>query len=157
MCGKWHHGSAPRNLKYDLRTGCEKIEISANENTLSIQGSITAKCSRSSSIHLDSKPLQNESDFCVFWEPLLDLLTVEVNGKNYILCEPKDLQESCCTDLSPKEQENASLYGIVKGSIHGDIISDYLMEKYTFVGDSINCSKNLLLHIFSFLSNQKLH
>lgn len=141
MCGTWRHGSAPRNLNYDLRTGCMEIEISANESTLSIRGSITAKCTRSSSIPLNSNPLQ--SDFCVFWEPLLDLLIVEVNGKNHTLCKPKDLQENCCTDLSLGKQKNASLYGIVKGSIHGDIITNNVMEKYAFEGQSINCSKNL--------------
>ncbi|KAK7176570.1 hypothetical protein R3I93_000714 [Phoxinus phoxinus] len=141
MCGIWRHGNASRNLKYDLKTGCEKIEISANESTLSIRGSITAKCTRSSSIHLDSNALQNQSNFCVLWEPLLDLLIVEVNGNNHILCEPKGLQGSCCTDLSLGDQENASLYGIVKGSTRGDIIRDDVMETYTFKGGSINCKE----------------
>ncbi|KAK9971590.1 hypothetical protein ABG768_024948 [Culter alburnus] len=141
MCGTWRHGSAPRNLKYDLRTGCTEIEISASESTLSIRGSITVKCTRSSSVPLNSNPLQNQSDFCVFWEPLLDLLIVEVNGKNHTLCKPKDLQENCCTDLSLGKQKNASLYGIVKGSIHGDIITNNVMEKYAFEGQSINCKK----------------
>lgn len=143
MCGIWSHGNASRNLKYDLRTGCEKIEISANESTLSIRGSITAKCKGSSSIHLDSNPLQNQSNFCVFWDPLLDLLIVEVNGKDHILCERKGLQGSCCTDLSHEHQKKANLYGIVNGSVHGDLFSNDVMEIYTFIGDSINCSKNL--------------
>ncbi|ROJ33175.1 Adhesion G-protein coupled receptor G1 [Anabarilius grahami] len=141
MCGTWRHGSASRNLKYDLRTGCKAIEISANESTLSILGSITAKCTQSSSIPLNSKPLQNQSDFCVFWEPLLDLMIVEVNGKNHTLCKPEDLQENCCTNLSPGKQKNAGLYGIVNGSIHGDIITKNVMEKYTFEGQSINCKE----------------
>ncbi|KAG1931492.1 adhesion G-protein coupled receptor G1 [Pimephales promelas] len=141
MCGIWRHGNASRNLKYDLRTGCEKIEISANESTLSIRGRITAKCTGSSSIDLDSNAPQNQSHFCVFWEPLLDLLIVEVNGKNHTLCEPKGLQGSCCTDLSQGDQKDASVFGIVKGSIHGDIIRDDAMEIYTFKGGSINCKE----------------
>lgn len=143
MCGIWSHGNASRNLKYDLKTGCEKIEISANESTLSVRGSITAKCTRSSSIHLDSNALQNQSHFCVLWEPLLDLLIVQVNGKNHSLCESKGLQESCCTDLSGGDQRKASLYGIMNGSIHGDVIRSDVMEMYTFDGGLINCSKNL--------------
>ncbi|XP_067257264.1 adhesion G-protein coupled receptor G5-like [Chanodichthys erythropterus] len=141
MCGTWRHGNAPRNLNYDLRTGCEEIEISANESTLSVRGSITAKCTRSSSIPLNSNPLQSQSDFCVFWEPLLDLLIVEVNGKNHTLCEPNALQKNCCTNLSPGNQNNAGLYGIVKGSIRGDVITDNVMEKYAFEGQSINCKE----------------
>uniref|UniRef100_A0A672P9K5 Adhesion G-protein coupled receptor G5-like n=1 Tax=Sinocyclocheilus grahami TaxID=75366 RepID=A0A672P9K5_SINGR len=141
MCGTWRHGSAPRNLKYDLKTGCKEIEISANESTLSIQGSITAKCTQSSSINLKSNPLKNQSQFCVFWEPLLDLLIVQVNGKNHTLCRPNGLQGTCCTDLSPGDQEAAALYGIVNGSIQGDTISYDVMEKYTFRGDTINCKE----------------
>ncbi|KAL1271466.1 hypothetical protein QQF64_030482 [Cirrhinus molitorella] len=141
MCGTWRHGNTSRNLKYDLKTGCKKIEISANESTLTIQGSITAKCTRSSSFDLELNPLQNQSNFCVFWEPLLDLLIVEVNKKNYTLCESHGLQGNCCTDLSLDEQETAALYGIVNGSIHGDIIRNDVMKMYNFKGRSINCKE----------------
>uniref|UniRef100_A0A671NC42 Adhesion G protein-coupled receptor G1 n=1 Tax=Sinocyclocheilus anshuiensis TaxID=1608454 RepID=A0A671NC42_9TELE len=126
ICGIWRHGN-----------------ISANESTLSIQGSITAKCTRSSSIPLKSNPLQNQSYFCVFWEPLLDLLIVQVIGKNHTLCESHGLQGTCCTDLSQKKHESAALYGIVNGSTHGDIISYDVMKIYNFKGDSINCKENL--------------
>ncbi|XP_016421448.1 G-protein coupled receptor 56-like [Sinocyclocheilus rhinocerous] len=141
MCGTWRHGNASRNLKYDLKTGCKEIEISANESTLSIQGSITATCTRSSSIPLKSNPLQNQSDFCVFWEPLLDLLIVQVIGKNHTLCESHGLQGTCCTDLSQGNHKTAALYGIVNGSTHGDIIRYGVMEVYRFRGDSINCKE----------------
>ncbi|XP_073764641.1 adhesion G protein-coupled receptor G3 isoform X2 [Danio rerio] len=141
MCGKWLHGIAPRNLEYDLKTGCERIEISANEITLSIQGRITAKCTQSSSIQLDSNPHQNQSHFCVFWEPLLDLLIVEVNGKNHTLCKPNGLQGTCCTDLYQGVQENAHMYGIVNGSVKGDVITGDLKRNYTFDGAQINCKE----------------
>uniref|UniRef100_A0A8C1SAJ3 Adhesion G protein-coupled receptor G1 n=1 Tax=Cyprinus carpio TaxID=7962 RepID=A0A8C1SAJ3_CYPCA len=141
MCGTWRHGNASQSLKYDLKTGCKEIEISANERTLSIKGSITAKCTQSSSINLESNPLQNQSQFCVFWEPLLDLLIVQLNGKNHTLCQTNGLQETCCTDLSQEKQETPALYGIVNGSIHGDPIRYDVMEKYTFRGDTINCKK----------------
>ncbi|XP_052458034.1 adhesion G-protein coupled receptor G5 [Carassius gibelio] len=143
MCGTWRHGKASQTLKYDLKTGCEKIEISASESTLSIQGSITAKCTQSSSINLDLKPLENQSQFCVFWDPLLDLLIVQVNGQKHTLCPPNGLQGSCCTHFSPEHHENATLYGIANGSIHGDIITNDVMGKYTFRGDSIDCKKKL--------------
>ncbi|XP_043099396.1 adhesion G-protein coupled receptor G1-like isoform X2 [Puntigrus tetrazona] len=141
MCGTWRHGNAHQNLSYNLKTGCESIEISANESTLSIQGRITAKCTKSSSVLLQSNPLQNQSQFCVFWEPLLDLLIVEVNGKNYTLCESLGLQGTCCTDLSQSSQETPGVYGIVNGSIHGDIIRYDVREKYIFRGDTINCKE----------------
>ncbi|XP_005166446.1 adhesion G-protein coupled receptor G1 isoform X1 [Danio rerio] len=141
MCGKWLHGIAPQNLEYDLKTGCERIEISANESTLSIQGRITAKCTQSSSIQLDSNPHQNQSHFCVFWEPLLDLLIVEVNGKNHTLCKPNGLQGTCCTDLSQGVQDNAHMYGIVNGSVKGDIITGDLKGNYIFDGAHINCKE----------------
>ncbi len=143
MCGTWRHGKASRTLKYDLKTGCKEIEISANESTLSVRGSITAKCTQSSSIPLESNPFQNQSHFCVFWEPLLDLMIVEVNGKNHTLCESHGLQGNCCTDLSQENQEHAALYGIVNGSIHGDIIRYDVTKVYRFRGDTINCSKKL--------------
>ncbi|KAI2662707.1 Adhesion G-protein coupled receptor G1 [Labeo rohita] len=143
MCGTWCHGNISLNLKYDLKTGCNELEISANESTLSIQGSITAKCTQSSSISLKSNPVKNQSNFCMFWKPLLDLLIVEVNGKNHTLCESHGLQENCCTDLSQNKQEPAALYGIVNGSIHGDIISYEVMKKSSFLGDSFNCKKKL--------------
>lgn len=141
MCGIWRHGNASRNLAYDLRPGCDHIRISANERILSIQGSITAKCKQSENIPLDSSPLQNQSHFCVFWEPLLDLLIVEVNGRNRTVCGPNGLQDNCCTDLSPDYQNASKMYGIVNGSIKGDRISNNVMEMYTFRGESINCSK----------------
>ncbi|XP_059366200.1 adhesion G-protein coupled receptor G5-like [Carassius carassius] len=143
MCGTWRHGNASRTLKYDLKTGCENIAISASESTLSIQGSITAKCTQSSSINLESNPLQNQSQFCVFWEPLLDLLIVQVNGKKHTLCRPNGLQEMCCTHLSPEHQEAAALYGIANGSIHGDILTNDVMGNYTFRGHTIDCKKKL--------------
>ncbi|XP_059385744.1 adhesion G-protein coupled receptor G5-like isoform X1 [Carassius carassius] len=141
MCGTWRHGNASRNLKYDLKTGCKEIEISANESTLSIEGSITAMCTRSSSIPLISNPLQNQSHFCVLWEPLLDLLIVQVNGTNHTLCESHGLQKNCCTDLSQGIHTSAALYGIVKGSTQGDIIRYDAMEVYRFRGDTINCKE----------------
>ncbi|XP_057185575.1 adhesion G-protein coupled receptor G5-like isoform X2 [Triplophysa rosa] len=141
MCGIWRHGNASRNLTYDLRPGCEDIRILGNEFTLSIQGSITAKCKQSATITLDSSPFQNQSNFCVFWEPLLDLLIVEVNGRNRTLCGPNGLQGNCCTNLSPDYQNGSKLYGIVNGSIKGDPISSNVMEIYTFRGESINCKK----------------
>ncbi|XP_052001556.1 adhesion G-protein coupled receptor G5-like [Xyrauchen texanus] len=142
-CGTWRHGNVSRNLKYNLKIGCKEIMISANNNTLSIQGSITAKCTQSGSILLDSSPQKNQSNFCVFWEPLLDLLKVEVNGKDHTLCDSSGLHKNCCTDLSLGSQKNASLYGIVNGSIKGDIIQHNIMEEYVFHGASINCKKKI--------------
>ncbi|XP_051507607.1 adhesion G-protein coupled receptor G5-like [Myxocyprinus asiaticus] len=140
-CGTWRHGNVSRNLKSDLTTGCKELVISANNNTLYIQGSITAKCTHSGSILLDSSPQKNQSNFCVFWEPLLDMLIVEVNGKNRTLCGSSGLQENCCTDLSPGYQKYAGLYGIVNGSVKGDIIQHNIMEVYVFNGASANCKK----------------
>ncbi|KAA0723256.1 G-protein coupled receptor G5 [Triplophysa tibetana] len=141
MCGIWRHGNASRNLMYDLRPGCDDIWILGNEGNLSIQGSITAKCKQSAIIPLNSSSFPNQSRFCVFWEPLLDLLIVEVNGENRTLCGPNGLQGNCCTYLSPENQSESKLYGIVNGSIKGDLISSNVMEKYTFRGESINCKK----------------
>lgn len=141
MCGIWRHGNASRNLMYDLRPGCDDIRIFGNEVNLSIEGSITARCKQSAIIPLNSTSFPNQSRFCVFWEPLLDLLIVEVNGENRTLCGPNGLQGNCCTNLSPHYQNGSKLYGIVNGSIKGDFISSNVMEIYTFQGESINCSK----------------
>ncbi|XP_055058002.2 adhesion G-protein coupled receptor G5 [Misgurnus anguillicaudatus] len=142
MCGTWRHDKgSPKYLRYDLRTGCRNIEISGTKDALSIQGAITAKCNQSKLLDLDLNPLQNQSHFCVFWDPLHDLLMVEVNGKIYTLCSQSGLQEACCTDLSPDNQTLGKLYGIVNGNLRGDILSHNVMEVYTFRGGSINCTK----------------
>lgn len=142
MCGTWHHGTgSTKYLRYDLRTGCRNIEISGNENALSIRGAITAKCNPNKSVNLDLNPLQNQSHFCVFWDPLHDLLMVDVDGKNHTLCSKSGLQEDCCTDLSPDKQKPGDLYGIVNGNLRGDILNSKIMEVYTFRGDSINCKE----------------
>ncbi|KAG5849351.1 hypothetical protein ANANG_G00109330, partial [Anguilla anguilla] len=73
--------------------GCGNITVAANETTLSIQGSIMGTCENSSTIPLTLR--KGESPFCVYWEPLLDLLQVEIGGRNHTLCKTAALQQSC--------------------------------------------------------------
>lgn len=81
FCGIWRHSKDPLSLSVNLTTGCKNISVSANGNTLSIDGQITAQCRRSDVISLNHF-LPNsveESSFCLYWEPLLDQLKLQVN------------------------------------------------------------------------------
>ncbi|XP_076880051.1 adhesion G-protein coupled receptor G1-like isoform X2 [Brachyhypopomus gauderio] len=137
MCGVWRHNHERPKLLYRLTPGCDIITISANGSTLTVQGSITAQCSNQSSWPLDSS--QVPLHFCVIWEPLLDMLTLQVNGVNITLCHARGLQSSCCTHLSAKGQSKPSMYGIQDASVHGDPLSPKTIAEYSFQGDKANC------------------
>ncbi|XP_020344769.1 adhesion G-protein coupled receptor G5-like [Oncorhynchus kisutch] len=139
MCGTWRHGNGLLTLAHDLKRGCGTITISANESSLSIRGEITAQCENSSVIKLDPSPEARERPFCVYWEPLLDQLWVEVNGQNHTLCWPSGLQGNCCTDLSQGENKGISTYGILNATQRDDIISYKTHPAYEFFGEIINC------------------
>ncbi|XP_061100229.1 adhesion G protein-coupled receptor G3-like [Conger conger] len=141
MCGEWIHGKS-RNVWFDVGKGCGNITIAANETTLSIQGDITGNCENSSTIPL---PVAGgKSLFCVFWEPLLDLLEVNLGDRNYTLCKSAALQESCCAGLSSKGNKAASgNYGIVNGSEKGDFIETRVQESFKFYGHQEDCQKDL--------------
>lgn len=83
FCGTWRHGNRSLSLIVNLSTGCKGISVSANESSLSIDGQITAKCRRSEVIPLKQFGLDpsEDSNFCLYWEPLLDQLKLEVNQK----------------------------------------------------------------------------
>lgn len=140
MCGIWQYNTSSLTLDVDLKKGCEGINISANASTLSIHGSITAQCVHSKVQSLNA-PRGSSSSFCVFWEPLLDKLMVQLDGKNFTLCNASGLQTQCCTHFSPGRQEISRVYGIEKGSLQGDLLSGKVMADYEFNGEWINCSK----------------
>ncbi|KAG7468604.1 hypothetical protein MATL_G00144660 [Megalops atlanticus] len=143
MCGTWEHGWGSRNLWFDVKKGCETVSVAANASTLSISGSIMGSCENSSSIPLDSAQ-GNTTHFCVFFDPLLDLLQVEVRGQNHTLCRPAGLQESCCTGLSRIDNKSASeKYGIWNGSIRGDLMNMDRHKIYMFRGENNSCKADL--------------
>lgn len=85
FCGTWHHGSESLMLKLNISTGCNAISISANHNSLSVNGKFTVHCKRSDVIDLSKQfGLDSAVDtyFCLYWEPSLDQLKLEVNQKN---------------------------------------------------------------------------
>ncbi|KAL7854872.1 hypothetical protein SRHO_G00170620 [Serrasalmus rhombeus] len=139
LCGSWIHGSHSRNLIVNLTTGCKNIIISANDSSLYIRGKITAQCNRSEVWALDPSP--GPTHFCVFWEPLLDMLIMEVNNTNTTLCDSHGVQTRCCTDLSSGAQNKSQHHGIVNASIHGDIITGDAIAEYEFKGGVIDCKK----------------
>lgn len=82
FCGTWRHGNGSLSLTVNISTGCNGISASANGSSLSIDGQITAQCSRSDVIHLTKQlglESAEESHFCLYWEPLLDQLKLQVN------------------------------------------------------------------------------
>ncbi|KAF4082761.1 hypothetical protein AMELA_G00129960 [Ameiurus melas] len=140
MCGTWLHGGSSQTLDLDLKSGCTGINISANASTLSIRGSITAQCDLAAARSLKASR-GNSSSFCVFWEPLLDRLVMELNGENFVLCNASTLQPMCCTHLSPGHQNHSQLYGIVNARLLGDPLAAGVMAAYEFNGENIDCKK----------------
>ncbi|XP_062869485.1 adhesion G-protein coupled receptor G1-like [Trichomycterus rosablanca] len=140
MCGTWVHRNGPLKLAANVTTGCAGVNISADDSTLLIQASITGRCETDRNIALENTS-KISSHFCVFWDPLLDFLMVEINRRNYTLCTPDNLQTWCCTDLSAGRQGTTQEYGIQNGSVHGDPLSDKVLAFYVFEGNMINCMK----------------
>ncbi|XP_019935143.1 adhesion G-protein coupled receptor G1 isoform X2 [Paralichthys olivaceus] len=141
FCGTWRHGNHRLHLSLNLSPGCNGISISANESSLSVEGQITAQCRRSDLIPLDKYglDLEEESTFCLHWEPLLDQLKLQLGENNLTLCWPASLKGSCCTDLTPGPNQPQANFGIVNGRIQTDIISHKTHIAYKFHGQSISC------------------
>ncbi|KAL3992629.1 large subunit ribosomal protein L21 [Sarotherodon galilaeus] len=140
FCGTWRHGNNPLSLNLNISTGCKGISISANESFLSINGQITAQCRRSEVSNFKHLGLESAGDikFCLDWEPLLDLLMLTVGEKNFILCSPASLQDSCCTDLSDGPNTEGADYGILNTKINHDFITDKIRMAYNFQAHSTN-------------------
>ncbi|KAM9366662.1 adhesion G-protein coupled receptor G5-like [Symphorus nematophorus] len=144
FCGTWRHGSGSLSLIVNLSSGCNGISISANESSLSIDGQITAHCRRSDVFSLKQFGLdsaEKETNFCLYWEPLLDQLKLQVGKKNFTLCRPVSVQGSCCTDLSQGANQPEAPYGICNGMVKRDPISDKTLIAYKFNGRYTDCSK----------------
>nr|XP_033483676.1 adhesion G-protein coupled receptor G5-like [Epinephelus lanceolatus] len=142
FCGTWRHGKGPLSLNVNLSTGCSGISISANQSSLSIDGQITAQCRRSEVILVKELGLESEEEnqFCLYWEPLLDQLMLQVGGKNLYLCWPTSLQGSCCTDLTDGGYSTpGAAYGLMNVMVKADYITDKIRTAYMFSGYSINC------------------
>lgn len=108
FCGTWRHDSGALSLIVNLSTGCSEISISAGQSSLSIDGQITAGCSRSEVIPLKQLGLksQEETRFCLYWEPLLDQLKLQVKRvpmqwktKKHVSLFPKGRFISCLLSL----------------------------------------------------------
>ncbi|XP_059207525.1 adhesion G-protein coupled receptor G5-like isoform X2 [Centropristis striata] len=148
FCGVWRHGNGPLSLKVNLSPGCSGISISADQSSLSIDGKITAQCRRSEVIIDPLKRLRLDSEetpFCLYWEPLMDQLKLQINhkkedGKNLTLCWPASVRGPCCTDLSDGLTAPETPYGIMNGTIKTDFITHKIRAAYKYVADSINCS-----------------
>ncbi|XP_073320070.1 uncharacterized protein [Pagrus major] len=143
FCGTWLHGKGSLSVNVNLTPGCNGISISANESSLSIDGQITAKCKWSDVIPLDKFGLDSSKDsyFCLYWEPLLDQLKLQVGGQNLTLCWPASLQGSCCTDLANGANKPKALYGIINAMVKTDMLSHDIRTGYIFNGSPINCSE----------------
>ncbi|XP_035537763.1 adhesion G-protein coupled receptor G1 isoform X2 [Morone saxatilis] len=143
FCGTWRHGSGSLSLSGNVSPGCDGVSISANKTTLSINGKITAQCKWSDVIPLEKFGFDSakESFFCLYWEPLLDQLTLQIRGKHFTLCWPASLQGSCCTDLTHGPNEPEASFGIVNGMVKTDHVTSKTLTAYKFNGTYIDCSK----------------
>ncbi|XP_033485990.1 adhesion G-protein coupled receptor G1 isoform X1 [Epinephelus lanceolatus] len=152
FCGTWRHGNDSPSLNVSLSTGCRGISISANQSSLSIDGQITAQCRRSEVILLKDLGLYSgeETQFCLYWEPLLDQVKLQVNqtkekggkveAKNLTLCWPASMQGSCCTDLSDGSTAPEATYGIKDAVVKTDPVTDKIRTAYNFKAQSVNCT-----------------
>ncbi|XP_029318361.1 adhesion G-protein coupled receptor G5-like [Cottoperca gobio] len=138
FCGTWRHGKGSLSLNVNISTGCDGISISANQSALSIDGQITAQCRRLNVIQLGLDS-EEETHFCLYWEPLLDQLKLQVGGKNLTLCWPASLQGRCCTDLSDDLIAPEAAYGIKNGMVKTDLITPNIRTAYRFKGQHIDC------------------
>ncbi|XP_062327668.1 adhesion G-protein coupled receptor G1 [Osmerus eperlanus] len=141
MCGTWRHGKEPLTLIYDLKKGCDNITISANQSCLSVQGHITGQCEIFEMV--EQSLFGEDTAFCVYWEPLLDQLTLEMEQKNQTLCPPSGLYDTCCTGLSHGPNLPKASYGIFDAMIHGDPIGSLTQPAYTFHGEKTSCKELL--------------
>uniref|UniRef100_A0A3Q2E4I1 Adhesion G protein-coupled receptor G1 n=1 Tax=Cyprinodon variegatus TaxID=28743 RepID=A0A3Q2E4I1_CYPVA len=140
FCGKWRHDNSNLSLNISVSKGCSGITVSANESSLSVKGSVTAKCKRMEVIPLMKYP-EEDLDFCLYWEPLLDQLTLEVEKESFILCPPSSPAENCCTDLSLMGIELDSRYGIADARVRTDNVTHKTRSSYSFQGEITNCKK----------------
>ncbi|XP_042340256.1 adhesion G-protein coupled receptor G5-like [Plectropomus leopardus] len=151
FCGTWRHGNDSPSLKLNLSPGCSMMSISATGSTLSIDGQITAQCRQSDVILLKDLGIGSgeETHFCLYWEPLLDQLKLQVNqtkeeggevgGKNLTLCWPASVQGSCCTDLSDGPNTSEAAYGIMNAIVKNDFVTSKIRTAYKFDAHSIDC------------------
>nr|XP_015809438.2 adhesion G-protein coupled receptor G1 [Nothobranchius furzeri] len=141
FCGTWRHGRNPMSLNINLSTGCSGVYVSANESSLSVIGKITSQCTNFDVIPLNKYGLESEedSDFCLHWQPLLDQLTLQIGGENIILCSPASPGNSCCTDLTHGSNDPEATYGIVNAKIRNDLVTDKTVAGYNFEGRHANC------------------
>nr|XP_057934821.1 adhesion G-protein coupled receptor G1 isoform X2 [Doryrhamphus excisus] len=142
FCGTWRHGKHPLSLRFDIAPGCDGLSISADEKSLVVSGRMAAQCRRSGVHHLGPEALgtQEESSFCLQWEPLQDQLKLQVGGKTFTLCWPSGMPESCCTYLSHGPNAPEAAYGIAHGTIRDDVITRKTLTAYNFTGISDLCA-----------------
>lgn len=141
FCGTWRHGGDDLSLNVSLSPGCAGLSVSADRSSLSVRGRVTGRCRRDDVLPLGPLGLQSEedSDFCVYWEPLLDTLKLQIGGKNLTLCWPSRPRDSCCTDLSHGSNTPEAEYGIKDGKIRGDLVSSQTHMAYNFNGTFTDC------------------
>ncbi|CAJ1048467.1 adhesion G-protein coupled receptor G5-like [Xyrichtys novacula] len=140
FCGTWQHGSGPLKLNLNLSTGCDRIVISADRNSMSIDGRITSVCSQVKELPLSENVSKLESHFCLYWEPLQDHLRLQFRGKYISLCPPDRLPDhTCCSHLSNGFKAPEAPFGIINGGVMGDVISRKIHTDYKFNGTPIAC------------------
>lgn len=142
FCGTWRHGDGPLSLSVKLTPGCTRVVVSANQSSLTVSGQITAQCSSLVSVPLSHIQRSEETtDFCVYWEPLMDQFKLKIGGEIFPLCSPAPLKDHCCTYLSHDSNSVETTFGIADGFMQNDLMSHKTWTSYAFNGSFINCRK----------------
>ncbi|KAG7236214.1 hypothetical protein INR49_001248 [Caranx melampygus] len=141
FCGIWRHGNNALSVNIHLTPGCDRLSILADKFFLSINGQITNQCLWCEMIPHDKLGLdsEKETNFCLYWEPLLDQLTLQLGGKNHSMCSPASPQSSYCTHLSDDFAQPEATYGISNGTVRTDLVTNKTRSGYNFRGESISC------------------
>lgn len=74
----------------------------------------------------------------------------QIGGKMLYLCWPKQLLNSCCSDLSNGPNAPEGLYGISRASVKSDNMSDKTLTSYTFEGQLVPYSELKLSALYSY-------
>ncbi|MFT7816820.1 adhesion G-protein coupled receptor G5-like isoform X1 [Arapaima gigas] len=140
MCGVWHQDDRDVAVSVAVWTGCQNMSVSANGSTLAIQGRFTRHCQVIKNLPVTTAT--PKTAFCLHWEPLLDLLELNMSGTVHTLCRASSITERCCTLPPRSNAEATATYGIAHGSINGDLVQERPQESYSFVGDCENCVRH---------------
>lgn len=81
----------------------------------------------------------------------------QLEGKNHSLCSSASLQKSYCAHLSDDSVQPETTYGISNGTVRTDFLTNKIRSGYKFKGESVGCSKKIVLYICDLWARSKFY